>query len=431
MPIFDGAPALTQFRLEASGDILHFIFDMPDRSMNVFSNKAIHELDAFATWLKSANVKGVVIRSGKESAFCAGADLTELGVAYDMIIAARSEDRFDIAFDHFVPLSRAIRKLERAGKPVAAAIGGLALGGGCELTLGAHYRVLADSPSAAFGLPESLVGLFPGAGGTQRLPRLVGIDVAIPVLLDGARLSGEDALKVGLISEIASPGTEVECAERWVKNAGEVRQPWDETDFVSPAVLDVSKKLAPIRERILSQTLGHYPSPLAILDCIEQGLPQSFDAAIRTEMSIFSHLIQRREPKNMIQTMFLAKGAYERAKKKNSVPETVSAAVKAIAVHIAAHKESTALSRAGFWPSEDPVEPVQSRIAEDYWFQSSSDPQAIEARELIYRIVAAARIAATDLSEDEKRMADYAIVKEGGFPAYLGGPFSLAEELEV
>ncbi|WP_375211084.1 enoyl-CoA hydratase-related protein, partial [Hyphococcus sp.] len=278
MPILDGAPAVTQFRIETSGDIIHFIFDLPDRSMNVFSNKAIHELDAFSTWLKGADAKGVVVRSGKESAFCAGADLTELGVAYDMIIAARPEDRFDLAFDHFFPLSRAIRKLERSGKPVAAAIAGLALGGGCELALGAHYRVLADSPAAALGLPESLVGLLPGAGGTQRLPRLVGLDVAIPMLLEGARLSGEDALKAGLINEVASPSTEVECAERWVRNAEEVRQPWDEPGFAPPVVLDVAQELAPLREKILSQTLGHYPAPLAILDCIEQGLPQSFDA---------------------------------------------------------------------------------------------------------------------------------------------------------
>ena len=142
-------------------------------------------------------MKGVLIRSGKDNAFCAGADLTELGVAYDMIMEARPRDRFNVAFDHFFPLSKAIRALETAGKPVAAAIAGLALGGGCELALGAHYRVLVDDPKVGMGLPKSLVGLLPGAGGTQRLPRLVGVDVALPILLDGGRLSGKPRWRLG------------------------------------------------------------------------------------------------------------------------------------------------------------------------------------------------------------------------------------------
>ncbi|MEN9708024.1 MAG: hypothetical protein RIQ68_432, partial [Pseudomonadota bacterium] len=135
--------SFTQFRVEPqSNGIVHLVFDCGDRTMNVFSNAAIHELAQFANWLGSADVRGVVIRSGKPNAFCAGADLTELGVAYDMIMEAAPRDRFNVAFDHFFPLSKAIRALEAAGKPVAAAIAGLALGGGCELALGAHHRVL-------------------------------------------------------------------------------------------------------------------------------------------------------------------------------------------------------------------------------------------------------------------------------------------------
>jgi 3-hydroxyacyl-CoA dehydrogenase/enoyl-CoA hydratase/3-hydroxybutyryl-CoA epimerase len=181
-------PTLEQFRLEFQANgLVHLVFDCPGRTMNVFSNAAIHELGAFAAWLAGADVKGVVIRSGKDNAFCAGADLTELGVAYDMIMGAPLQDRFNVAFEHFFPLSKAIRALETAGKPVAAAIAGLALGGGCELTLGAHYRVLVDDPKIGLGLPESLVGLLPGAGGTQRLPRLVGLKACLPILLEGAR----------------------------------------------------------------------------------------------------------------------------------------------------------------------------------------------------------------------------------------------------
>jgi 3-hydroxyacyl-CoA dehydrogenase/enoyl-CoA hydratase/3-hydroxybutyryl-CoA epimerase len=152
---------MREFRLEVRPNgVAHLVFDAPGRSMNVFSNAAIHELGRFAVWLPSSDVAGVVVRSGKD-AFCAGADLTELGVAYDMIMATPESERAGVAFDHFIPLSRALRALETSGKPVAAAIGGLALGGGCELALGCHYRVMADSPRAALGLPESQVGLCP------------------------------------------------------------------------------------------------------------------------------------------------------------------------------------------------------------------------------------------------------------------------------
>src|ERR1700676_74814 len=114
-----------------------------------------------------------------------------------MTRAPPPETRDRVAFEHFFSLSQALRGIETAGKPVAAAIGGLALGGGGELALAAHYRVMVDDPKVAFGLPESLVGLLPGAGGTQRLPRLIGIEKALPVLLEGARLSGPAGAPAG------------------------------------------------------------------------------------------------------------------------------------------------------------------------------------------------------------------------------------------
>src|SRR6266446_8510081 len=144
-----------EFRAErAENGVVHLVFDMPGRPMNVFSNAAIGELVIFSEWLRGSDVKGVVIRSGKASAFCAGADLGELGLAYDLIMAAPAAARDRVAFDHFFPLSQALRRIETAGKPVAAAIAGLALGGGGELALASHHRVMVDDPKAAFGLPE-------------------------------------------------------------------------------------------------------------------------------------------------------------------------------------------------------------------------------------------------------------------------------------
>src|ERR1700751_1590578 len=227
-----GAPELKQFRIEWSANrVVHLVFDMPGRSMNVFSNAAIEELGRFADWLPQSDVAGVVIRSGKSSAFCAGADLAELETAYDMIMTAPSNQRDRLAFDLFSRLSQGLRKLETAGKPVAVAISGLALGGGCEFALAAHYRVITDHPQATFGLPESLVGLLPGGGGTQRLPRLIGIEAALPVLLEGARIGGAVAIAAGLADELVAPGEEVAAAERWVLSPPPAAQPWDRPDW--------------------------------------------------------------------------------------------------------------------------------------------------------------------------------------------------------
>jgi 3-hydroxyacyl-CoA dehydrogenase/enoyl-CoA hydratase/3-hydroxybutyryl-CoA epimerase len=424
-------PTLAQFRIEDARDgLIHLVFDMPDRSMNVFSNAAIHELGAFSAWLKASDVRGVVVRSGKGNAFCAGADLGELGVAYDMIVAARPQDRFDIGFDHFFPLSRAIRALETSGKPVAVAIAGLALGGGCELALGGHYRVLVDDPAVAMGLPESLVGLLPGAGGTQRMPRLVGVEAALPILLEGARLAGNAAVAAGLANELVAPGEDVAAAERWLLAVGDPVQPWDRPDHVPASHADIAVPIDAKRAAILAETLGHYPAPLAILDCIEQGFVQSFDAAIRTEMSIFAHLIQRPEPRNMIQTMFLGKTDYERAMRKDALSEPVKAAIAELTEAIGGlGADAGVLASAGFGKAGAAMGPVQSRVGSGYWIDTATDPRAGVAKRALESIADQAERLSATLSPQERRMADYALVTGVGFPAYLGGPFAFSQAI--
>jgi 3-hydroxyacyl-CoA dehydrogenase / enoyl-CoA hydratase / 3-hydroxybutyryl-CoA epimerase len=378
------APMLEQFQIEIqSSGLVHLVLDCPGRTMNVFSNAAIHELGVFAEWLAVADVKGVLVRSGKDNAFCAGADLTELGVAYDMIMEASPRERFNVAFDHFFPLSKALRALETAGKPVAAAIGGIALGGGCELALGAHYRVLVDSPKIGMGLPESLVGLLPGAGGTQRLPRLIGLEAALPILLEGARLSGQAAVDAGLVQELVAPGEEIARAEAWLLSDPEPLQPWDRPDWKSPSVAAIDAVIAPLR----AQADPQYPAPIAILDCAQYGLPQTFEGAIRSEMAIFAHLIQRPEPRNMIQTLFLGKTDFDRVIRKGELPGHIQLILEA------AQGAST----------------------------GSFDPQELRA------ISDAVAPLGKGLGFEEKRMADYAVVSQTGYPAFLGGPFTFLE----
>ena len=423
---------LKEFGAErAENGVLHLVFDMPGRPMNVFSNAAIAELVTFSEWLHGSDVKGVVIRSGKASAFCAGADLTELGLAYDMIMAAPAPTRDRVAFDHFFPLSRALRRIETAGKPVAAAIAGLALGGGGELALAAHHRVMVDDPKAAFGLPESLVGLLPGAGGTQRLPRLIGIEKALPVLLEGKRLSGEAAAAAGVVDQLVPLGEEVAAAERWVLSHATASQPWDRAEW-QPA--DADRATAIIERKradVLADTLGHYPAPLAILDCIGEGLPQPFDDAIRTEMQIFSKLIQRREPRNMIRTLFLGRLDHDRFRKAGGIPAPIEEAVAAVSQALQVDESedpvlAEAFGRAGFRGQATRGQAFDGVVSQAaFWLEA--EPVTDGKLALRERLASAHAVAAKwrgRLSEDERRAADYLLVKKCGFPAYMGGVFA-------
>jgi 3-hydroxyacyl-CoA dehydrogenase/enoyl-CoA hydratase/3-hydroxybutyryl-CoA epimerase len=423
---------LKEFRAERSeSGVLHLVFDKPGRPMNVFSNAAIAELVTFSEWLRGSDVKGVVIRSGKASAFCVGADLTELGLAYDMIMSAPAETRDRMAFDHFFPLSRALRRIETAGKPVAAAIAGLALGGGGELALAAHHRVMVDDPNAAFGLPESLVGLLPGAGGTQRLPRLIGIEKALPVLLEGARLSGQAAVTAGVVDQLVPAGEEVMAAERWVLANAAASQPWDRTEW-RPADADHARKIIDRRRAdVLASTLGHYPAPIAILDCVSDGLPQPFDDAIRTEMQIFSKLIQRREPRNMIRTLFLGRLDYDRLQKAGGITPSIEEAVAAISQALQVDESEDpilahAFARAGFRGPAIQAPAFDGIISQAaFWLEVepiTDGKLALQAR--LANVYVAADKWRARLSEEERRAADYLLVKNFGFPAYMGSVFA-------
>jgi 3-hydroxyacyl-CoA dehydrogenase/enoyl-CoA hydratase/3-hydroxybutyryl-CoA epimerase len=440
-------PVMREFRTKATEDgALHLIFDMPGRSMNVFSNAAIHEIEAFADWLSSSDVRGVVVCSGKASAFCAGADLGELGLAYDMIISAPPEERKRVARDHFAPISRAFRKLETAGKPVAAAIEGLALGGGCEFALACHYRVLVDTPQTVLGLPESLVGLFPGGGGTQRLPRLVGLERSLPILLEGARLAPAEALTTGAAHQVVPAGEAVAAAECWVRGDPRPMQPWDGSDWRDPTNADISARLSPMREQILTNTGGHYPAPLAILDCLERGLSVPMDEALAIEIDIFTDLIRRPEPRNMIQTLFIAKQDYDKRRKARNLPAFLDdigrSADKALADEVARHSVEDvveALRFAGFAKTLAGLEAdlntnhtaktSGSLLREGLWFEAPQTPTELVAAKLLAAMANGVNAVGASLSDSDRRLADYLVVRDLGFPAYAGGPFAVLKQL--
>jgi 3-hydroxyacyl-CoA dehydrogenase/enoyl-CoA hydratase/3-hydroxybutyryl-CoA epimerase len=414
-------PPLSQFRIELAGNgLAHIVFDAPGQSMNTFSEAAIVDIGRIARWLEDADVRGAVIRSGKTTGFCAGANLPEIWSALDAIMATPKPRRFVAAYDHFFRLGSALRALETCGKPVAAAVAGLALGGGGELALASHFRVLTDDKRAALGLPESLVGLLPGAGGTQRLPRLVGVEGAMPALLDGARFSGEAAVAVGVVHKLVKPGEEVAAAEAWLLGDPNPVQPWDRDDWVPPSPSDVSAALEPARKAALKTSLGHYPAVFAILDCVEFGLPQGIEGGIRSEMATFVDLVLRPEPRAMVQTMFLGRVDYERLERKGQLPDFVEKIISVVRQELG--DDAPALAAAGFAGFGEAA-PQRERRLPGYWLDGEH-PHARAARETLAKISAAVAPLGQGRSDEELRVADYAAVRLAGYPAYLGGPFA-------
>lgn len=426
-------PEMNNFRARKTDDgILHLVFDMPDRSMNVFSNEAIHEIEAFATWLKGADVTGVVVSSGKATAFCAGADLTELAQAYEMIMAAPREKRDQLTVDHFSPIGRAFRKLETAGKPVAVAAHGLALGGGCELFLACHYRILTSAKETQIGLPESLVGLLPGGGGTQRLPRFTGTAESLGVLLEGTRLDANQAVALGAASEAVEPGRELAAAEAWIRSKPDPRQPWDRPDWRSVTKEQVLAVTRPVREAFLLKTGGHYPAELAILDCLDNGLPRDMDGGIATEVDAFKDLVQRVEPRNMIAVRFLGRVEYDKRKRKDTLPEGLDAfaadvkqAMDAKAAGLGATGAQARLfAGIGGAASQDLEAARKVAGQQPQWFEAP----ASDVEKAAFAILAAAAVAAADRQDrfaaEDRNLLDLHCQQAAGFPAYLGGPFT-------
>ncbi len=185
---------MINYSIDADG-IATVEFDYPGKSQNILNAAS---MGAYAEIMQKAladpAVKGIVVASAKKD-FIAGGDLAELGAATNPEVVHR-----DISNWH-----KLMRAIELGGKPVAAALNGSALGGGMELALGCHYRVAADNSKARFGFPEVTLGLLPGAGGTQRLPRLVGMQAAAPLLMEGKRLKAAEAQKIGMIHAVV-PG---------------------------------------------------------------------------------------------------------------------------------------------------------------------------------------------------------------------------------
>ncbi|RWG39954.1 3-hydroxyacyl-CoA dehydrogenase NAD-binding domain-containing protein [Mesorhizobium sp.] len=321
----------TNFTLDIDADGIALVtWDMPGRSMNVFTEEAMLELNAIVDKVASdAAIKGAVITSGKDS-FSGGADITMLQKMLATFAADKAKD-LDKAtkalFENAGYMTGLFRKLETSGKPWVSAINGTCMGGAFELSLACHGRVAADSDKVKMALPEVKIGIFPGAGGTQRVPRLTDQQQALQMLTSGQTLSPQKAKSMGLIHEIAEPQKLVETAKAMIRNGLKPVAPWDEKGFKLPGgpVYSVAgANLWPPAIAILRrETHGNYPAAAAILKCVYEGLLVPFDIALRIEQRYFTEIMQTREAAAMIRSLFVSLQELNKgARRPAGVPET-------------------------------------------------------------------------------------------------------------
>lgn len=298
---------MENFKIDVDADGIALItFDVPGRSMNTLTSSIMAEIPQLVERIKTDDaIKGAVLTSGKASGFCAGADLGD--IAGGMIGGASLQDAYDAGWK----MNGALRALETCGKPVAAAINGLALGGGLELTLACHYRVVENDNRIQLGLPEIKVGLFPGGGGTQRLTRLIGVQPAMMAMTEGKSFRPNDAKGAGIVHEIVEKGQSVEAAKTWIRNGGKAVQPWDDKSFKLPGggpyhpagIQNFLVGNAMIRK----QTYGNYPAATNLMKAVYEGVQVPMDAALRIETRYFIKTLMTPQAQAMIRSLFLSK----------------------------------------------------------------------------------------------------------------------------
>jgi 3-hydroxyacyl-CoA dehydrogenase/enoyl-CoA hydratase/3-hydroxybutyryl-CoA epimerase len=303
----------TALRFELEDGIALITIDVPGRPMNVLTPELQSDLAAAIERVAaSPEITGAIITSGKSNGFVAGADLKFLATAYERGTSAKDGAQWSQA------LSAIFRRLETCGKPIAAAVNGLALGGGLELVLACHYRVLADNPKAVLGTPEVTVGLLPGAGGTQRLPRLIGIEPALPLLTLGTPVKPAEALKLGIVQALAPADQVVATAREWLKGTPDAQAPWDKKGYQVPGGAGIqtggrlSLTFTTATSLTAKVTQHNYPAPVAILSAVFEGTQLPIDGGLRIESKYFGKLISGPVARNIMRTMFINKGAAEK-----------------------------------------------------------------------------------------------------------------------
>ncbi len=322
---------LMEINYKVENNVAIISWNMTTSPMNVMNDISIPEFEGhLETAYADPEVKGIIITSDKNE-FIAGADVK-------MILRNNSKDQSEM-HQFSLNFNAIFRKLETCGKPVVAAMNGTALGGGYEVCLSCHYRIALDNPKAVIGLPEVQLGLLPGGGGTQRLPRIIGMEAALMLMVEGKRISPKEALGYGMVNDIAATREEMmEKAMKWVLANPKAIQPWDEFDKKTGAIkarenfkVPGGNVQSPTGMRtfaggtamIMDKTKGNYPAPIAILSCVYEGLQVNMDRAIPIEARYFVKVATSREAKNLIGVMFLGKNEADKgASRPKNIPAT-------------------------------------------------------------------------------------------------------------
>jgi 3-hydroxyacyl-CoA dehydrogenase / enoyl-CoA hydratase / 3-hydroxybutyryl-CoA epimerase len=317
------------FRVEpAEGGTVYLTMDDPVRRVNVLDEAALSDLNIALVELERLQPAGVILRSGKPGSFIAGADVQAIAAITDR---TRVLELVRLAHDAF-------GRLAALPCPTVAAIDGVCLGGGTELALACDSRIASEEPRTQIGLPEVLLGIFPGFGGSTRLPRLVGLPGALDLILTGRALDGRRAEKLGLIARAVPAAWLLEHAQRRVAELAK-RRPRRRRDAwrargLGPWLLERTSLgrgivLRAARKRVLERTGGHYPAPLAALGVIEKSMGKPLETGLRLEADAVSELVVSPVCKNLVRLFLLS----ERAKKDAVAdPALAPAPVRAMAL---------------------------------------------------------------------------------------------------
>jgi 3-hydroxyacyl-CoA dehydrogenase/enoyl-CoA hydratase/3-hydroxybutyryl-CoA epimerase len=297
------------YKVDSDG-VAIITWDLENRSMNVLNAQSVNEYrDIVEKLVKDDQVKGIIIASAKE-AFIAGADLTSNDtfnfdkIGEDKVAAAQT------IYDGVMNLNKLFRAMETSGKPFVAAINGHALGGGLEICLACHYRVAIDNDRIQIGQPEAKIGLIPGAGGTQRVPRLAGVTQDVMgFLLAGNPVTPKKAMSMGLVNEIVEKDMLIEVSKKYILDNGKAVQPWDEKGFRLPSGAPYTPKgmmiWAAASSSLRKMSYGNYPAQKAILSALYEGVQVPIDAGLRIEARQMTKVIMDPVSRNMVRSLFV------------------------------------------------------------------------------------------------------------------------------
>jgi 3-hydroxyacyl-CoA dehydrogenase/enoyl-CoA hydratase/3-hydroxybutyryl-CoA epimerase len=302
------------FKLDVDADGIALItWNMPGRSMNVIDRAVIEELSALVEKIAAdAAIRGAVITSGKDS-FCAGADLTLLDSlmrTFTRMAKDGEEAAVTTLFAESRKLSQLYRRIESCGKPFVAAINGTALGGGLELCLACHQRIATDNAQTRLGLPEVKIGLFPGAGGTQRVARMMATTDALQFLLKGDQIDLARAKTLKLVDAVVPAADLVRVAKEWAKANPKAKAPWDVDGFRMPGGPVYSRggmMMWPAANAIYRrETYDNYPGARTILQVVYEGVQLPIDRALTVESRYFAKILRSPEAAAMIRSLFVS-----------------------------------------------------------------------------------------------------------------------------